>query len=296
MTASLFKLFCYLIRLLPVRLAGAIGAGIGRTAYLLDKRHREIALRNLRRIYPERDNGWRRHIARESFAELGRTMFELPHVFLRSKAFLQSRIDFDQKGLAEIRSHIESGNGVIFAGCHYANWELGAQIPSLCDLPSSQLYRTVRQPPLEKLMKAWRERFGNRLHSRNESIRWLPKALKDGNIVAVMIDQHISNGVPIPFLGHPANSTTMPAIYARKYGTPIFAGLFQRVGRDFRFRIDFKRVELPTTSDDADRDLIEYTRLISDSFADTIHSKPEQWLWVHRRWLFLDEKEAEGAQ
>ena len=296
MSALLFKLICQLMCLLPVRLAGAIGAGIGRIAYILDKRHRNIALGNLRRIYPGRDEAWRQRTARESFAELGRTMFELPHVFLRSKAFLRSRIDFDEKGLTEMRHCLESGQGVILAGCHYANWELGALIPSLCDLPSAQLYRTVRQKPLEELLKGWRERFGNRLHSRNESIRWLPKALKDGKIVGLMIDQHLSNGIPVPFLGHLAQSATTPALYARKHGTPIFSAIFKRIGHDFRFRIEFKRVDFPAATADTDRDLIEYTRITSDSFAEVIHERPEPWLWVHRRWLYLDEQEAGSAR
>ena len=295
MSALLFKLTCQLVRLLPVRLAGALGAGIGRLTYLLDRRHREIALRNLKRIYPDRDDSWHRLIAQESFAELGRTMLELPHVFLRSKEFLRSRIDVDQQGLAEMRQCLESGQGVIFAGTHYANWELGALIPSLFDLPSSQLYRTVRQKPLEELLKGWRERFGNRLHSRNESIRWLPKALKDGNIAGLMIDQHLSNGVPVPFLGHPAQSATTLALYARKHGTPVFSGLFRRIGRDFRFRIDFKRIDFPAATADADHDLVEYTRIIADSFAEVIHERPESWLWVHRRWLYLDEQETESS-
>jgi len=295
MLALLFKLACHLVCLLPVRLAGAIGAGIGRITYLLDKRHREITLYNLKRVYPERDEAWRRRIARESFAELGRTMFELPHVFLRSKAFLQSRIDVDQQGLSQVRHCLDSGQGVIFAGCHYANWELGALIPSLYDLPSSQLYRSVRQKPLEELLKGWRQRFGNKLHSRHESIRWLPKALKNGNIVGLMIDQHLSNGTPVPFLGHLAQSATTSALYARKHGTPIFSAIFQRIGRDFRFRINFKRIEFPAVSADADHDLVEYTRIISDSFAETIHQRPELWLWSHRRWLYLDEQEREST-
>lgn len=293
MSAFFFKLVCYLLRLLPVRLAGATGAGIGRLAYYLDKRHRRIALRNLKRIYPDRDMAWYSHTARESFAELGRTMFELPHVFLRSREFLLSRIEVD--GLDGARRCIDSGKGAIFTGCHYGNWELGALVLSLCGLPSDQLYRTVRQKPLDETLKAWRERFGNRLHSRHESIRWLPATLKKSNIVALMIDQHLSNGVPVPFLGHPANTTTMPAIYARKNGTPIFAGILHRIGRDFRFRATFRQVDFPIASDNQDQDLIDYTRILSDSFADAIHQRPELWLWVHRRWLYLDEKEAESA-
>ena len=74
------RLLFWGIRLLPVRLVGAIGAGIGRTAFFLFSRRRNIALKNLNRIYPDREEAWRKKVGRESFAELGRTMFELPHV------------------------------------------------------------------------------------------------------------------------------------------------------------------------------------------------------------------------
>lgn len=293
MSALLLKLVCHLIRLLPVRLAGALGAGLGRIAYYLDGRHRKIALRNLQRVYPVRGPAWRRHIARESFAELGRTLFELPHVFLRSREFLLSRIAIE--GLDEMHRCIDSGRGVILAACHYSNWELGALIPSLYGFPSEQLYRSLRQKPLEELLKGWRERFGNRLHPRHESMRWLPRALKQGKSVGVMIDQHISNGVAVPFLGHPASSTTLPAVYVRRHNTPVLAIILHREGRAFRFRAEFRQVDFPSAGDNADQDLIRYTEILSASLAESIHRRPEPWLWIHRRWLYLDEQEQGSA-
>jgi KDO2-lipid IV(A) lauroyltransferase len=294
MMAIIIKFLFYLVRLLPVRLAGAIGAGLGRVAYFLNARHRHIAMRNLTRVYPDKSGAWKRKISRESFAELGRTMFEIPHVFLRSREFLLSRIDYD--GIDEARAVIDSGQGAIFTCCHHSNWELSAQTLALLGYQPEQIYRTLRQHSLDILLKQWRERFGNILHSRSGSMRWLPKAIRTGQPVAVMVDQHLSNGVPVPFLGHPANSTTMPAVYARKYDTPVFAAILHRKGHDFRFRAEFRRIKFPEASDNVDQDLCDFTEAVYANYAEAIHQRPELWLWIHRRWLYLDEQEVEGAQ
>jgi len=294
MLAFFVKLIFYVIRLIPVRLAGAIGATMGRIAYFLDERHRNIALRNLKRIYPDKDQAWHKTTALASFAELGRTTFEMPHVFLRSKEFLKSRVEFD--GENEIHQAFGAGHGVIFVGFHFSNWELSAQTVSLLGQPCSQIYRPLRQQTLEEMLSCWRERFGNKLHSRDESIRWIPKTLKQGGILALLVDQHLSNGIPVPFLGHLAKSTIMPAVYARKNNTPVFSGILHRIGHDFRFRMEYRQISFPPASDNVDQDLCDFTEATYASFAEAIQQRPELWLWIHRRWLYLDEQEVEGGQ
>jgi len=287
--AFIIKALFYLVRFLPVRLAGAIGAGLGRMAYHIDGRHRDIAIRNLNRIYPQKGQAWKQRMSRESFAELGRTTFEMPHVFLRSKQFLTSRIEFI--GLDEVSQAHKEGHGVIFTACHLSNWEIGALSLSLADFPSNQMYRAIRQQPLDAFLKQCRERFGNQLHERRENMRWLPKTLKQGHSVSIMIDQHLSNGVPVPFLGHPARSTTLPAAYARRNSAALFAGIVHRIDHQFRFRIEFKRITLPEQHQDTEQDAIICTSALHEAYAIAIHQRPELWLWIHRRWLYLDEQE-----
>ncbi len=283
--ALLVKFICYLVRLLPVRLAGALGAGLGRAAWALDRRHRDIAMKNLDRVYPDRDKGWKRRIARESFAELGRTSLELPHVFLRSRNFLRSRIEVE--GEDAFREAMRRGKGVILTACHHSNWELGALSFSMLGYESDIIYRPLRQPAAERVLKDFRERFGAHFQSRHEGLRWLPRALKQGHSIAVMIDQHLSNGTPVPFLGHPANTTTLPAVFAGKYQTPVFGVMLHRIGHSFRFRLEFWPIPMPEAGDE-----VHAMQTVCDSFAPAIHQRPELWLWIHRRWLYLDEKEA----
>lgn len=293
MLAFFVKLMCYLVRLIPVRLVGAMGAGIGRIVYFLNKRHRNIALQNLKRVYPHKNHAWLKATALASFAELGRTTFEMPHVFLRSREFLKSRIEIE--GEDEVRQAFDAGHGVIFVGFHFSNWELTAQVPALFGYPCSQIYRPLRQQALEEMLRQWRERFGNTLHSRDESIRWIPRTIKQGNMLALMVDQHLSNGVPVPFLGHQARSTIMPAVYARKFNTPVFSGVLHRIGHDFRFRGEYRQISFPETTDNVDQDLCDFTEATYANYAVAVDQRPESWLWIHRRWLYLDEKKVAGA-
>jgi len=282
------RMLFWLIRLLPVRLAGAVGAGIGRTAYYLIARHRNIALNNLKRVYPDRDESWRRRIGRESFAELGRTMFELPHVFLRSKAFLLSRVEVE--GEEPFRMAMEQKRGVFVNACHHSNWELGGLMLSLLGYDSSIIYRPIKNPELEDYLKQCRERFGATVQSRFDGLRWLPKTLNRGGSIDVMVDQHMSQGIEVPFLGHPSSTTPLPATFAIRNQTPLFGVAIKRTGRSFRFHLTFWPINPPELTGDKEIDTQNIMGAITESFAPIIHERPELWLWIHRRWLLLDEQ------
>lgn len=289
MVGIIVKLLFYLIRLMPVRIAGATGAGIGRLFYRLDRRHRAIAIKNLQRIYPQKDAQWHHYTARESCAELGRTCFELPHVFLRSRAFLLSRIEIEGEEL--LQQALSHQQGAILTACHHSNWELGALTFSLLGYENDSLYRPIRQKPIDLFISRARSRFGSTLRSRDDGLRWIPKALKENHCICFMVDQHLSGGVPVPFLGHLARTTTLPASIHSKYGTPMLAVILHRIGTGFHFRLQFQAIELP---DDVNNQ-VDQLKVISDSFAPAIHARPELWLWIHRRWLYLDEQEREAA-
>lgn len=272
----------FLMRLLPVRWCGAMGAGLGRLLYQFDKKHQKTSLDNLALIYPEKDKGWHDHIARESFAELGRTLFELPHVFLRSRSFLRSRVTI--KGEAAFNEAMAKNQGMFLMASHHSNWELGGLMISLLNYNSSIIHSPLRQPALEAFLSACRCRFGAQLHARKEGLRWMPRALRQGRCAAIMIDQHQVNGMPIPFLGKNAMTTTLPAAFVYKYGTPIYSVILHRDQHDFRFCLEFKEIEVPEQGDDKDQNAYELMSHVNAYFSQEIHERPELWLWSHRRW------------
>lgn len=276
-----------IIRILPVRLVGGFGAGLGRLAFYFDQRHREIATRNITRIYPDKPREWRTRTARESFAELGRTMFELPHVFLRSRDSLKACVEVE--GEDELRAAMAEGKGVLVAACHHSNWELGALMFSVLGHPIEFFYRPLRQSAAEAYLKELRERFGAKLHARQEPVRWVLRALKNRACIALMIDQHIGDGMPVPFLGHMANTLTLPAVMAHRTDAPVLGVALHRIGHGFRFRLQFWRIPIPVAYRSEEDFTWQLSRNIADSFTPVIDSRPQMWLWSHQRWKLLEE-------
>ncbi len=281
----------YLVRLIPVRIAGALGAGLGRLAFYLVKRRRQIAVRNLTRIYPERNRRWRQRMARASFAELGRTILEIPHVFLRSKTFLQSRIEVEGKD--EFHAALARGKGVFIGAYHHSNWEMCGLMCSTLVSNLNCTYRPLKQPSFERFVKQGRERFGISMYPRQEGLRWLPRVLKQGHSVYILLDQHLSGGMPVPFFGHLANTTTVPAVFVYKHDTPVFGMALHRIGKDFRFRLQFWRIKMPAVTGDKKVDSYRMMHHIGKSFEPIIHQRPEMWLWSHQRWKLLEENAKE---
>ncbi|MFQ5355218.1 MAG: lysophospholipid acyltransferase family protein [Mariprofundaceae bacterium] len=281
----------WLIRLLPARIAGGLGAGLGRMGYLIDKRHREIALRNVQRVFPERDRSSQKRIARESFAELGRVIFEMPHVFLRSEDFIRSCLHIS--GSDHLRKAANLGKGVIVIGCHQANWEMGAMVPALLGYTSHNMYRSIRPKAADDHLRQWRSRFGTIMHARLDSSIWISRALKLNSCVGFMLDQHVSEefGIAAPFMGHPASTTIFPAQLAMKRGIPIVPITAFRRGRGFQFDIRIHPMIRPDREDleaGKENTILKLTTRANQVLGDAIQKQPECWLWSHRRWRTLE--------
>jgi len=285
-SAGIRTLF-WLLRMLPARWAGALGAGLGRLCFALLRRHRVIAITNLKRIYPQQAPAWHADMARRAFAELGRTSLELPHVFLRSRAFLRSRVDVVNEHL--MQQAMASGEGAFVAACHHCNWELGGLMLSLLGYDTTVIYRPAKYPALERYLKQCRERFGASMQSRWEGLRWLPKTLKRGSAIAIMVDQHMSQGLQVPFMGHMANTTPLPATFHIRQQTPIIGVSLKRKGSSFHFTLEFHPVDLPALSDNKERDAYHIMRQVCASFTPIINERAELWLWIHRRWYILEQ-------
>lgn len=280
--------FAKILALVPARALGALGAGIGRAAWLVDKRHRAIARRNLARAFPEL--GWhaRERIGREAFAELGRSVMELAHVYTKPKDWLMARIDL--VGHGRVIEALTARRGAILCAAHHGNWELGALAFSMLGWPIHIPYRPLNQRQLDAWVLAARTRFGARFHPRDGAARALLKALREGEAVALMVDQHIT-GEPVPFFGHLALTTTLPALLHQRTGAPLFGVMLMRNGKSFRFRLVFWPIEAPKGASP-----VEIMRIVSDEFARRIRKKPEDWLWAHQRWAWIERMSPEAAE
>ncbi|HSB61950.1 MAG TPA: hypothetical protein VLI67_09530, partial [Vicinamibacteria bacterium] len=113
-----------LLRLLPRRAMLALGEAAGRAAFRLDRRHRAVALDNVRAAFPGIAPEEALRIVEGSFTFFGRYLFDLLSCL---PAFPRERMaGFEHVGLEHVDAAYAAGRGVLFFTGHFGGWELMA--------------------------------------------------------------------------------------------------------------------------------------------------------------------------
>lgn len=273
---------------LPASWLDAAGYLLGHGYYYLDKRHRAITLRNLARVFPEKPKKERQALAKKAFIQNGRTVMEIPLVFERSKTYLLSHVQIE--GEAILKEALAEKKGVFLMAAHFSNWELMGLLPSMLDYETSTIYRALNQKGFDAYTFASRTRFGTHMFSRKQGLRWLLNALKQNHCVIVALDQHMGAGagIRVPFLGHVASTTQLPAPFVHRHQTPMVGMALERINGSFQFKLRFWRIQTPQITSDKMHDEVAVMTAACKSFDEVIKTHPEQWLWMHRRWRALE--------
>ena len=114
-------------------------------------------------------------------------------------------------------------------------------------------------------------------------MRALIKGLENREHLGMLIDQKYNEGVLVPFLGQDAMTTDAPAALAIRFKVPIVPARVERMSGAY-FRVTVLPPMLVPDTGDIEADKKRLTEDINELFSDWIVDRPEQWLWLHRRW------------
>ena len=146
------------------------------------------------------------------------------------------------------------------------------------------LYRSANNPYVEKLLINMRSEMGGTRHPKSiGGVRALIKGLENRDNVGMLIDQKYNEGVSDPFLGLAAMTTAAPAALAIRFKVPIVPARVERMSGAY-FRVTVLPPMLVPDTGDIEADKKRLTEDINKLFSDWIVDRPEQWLWLHRRW------------
>jgi KDO2-lipid IV(A) lauroyltransferase len=99
----------------------------------------------------------------------------------------------------------------------------------------------------------------------------------------MLVDQKMNDGIEARLFGLPAMTAPAAAAFALRFRCPVIPGHSERIG-PARFRLVCDPpLNLPDTGDRT-ADLAALTQAINDRLEAWIRARPEQWLWLHRRW------------
>jgi KDO2-lipid IV(A) lauroyltransferase len=274
----------WLFRFLPLSLGILIGGMLGGFAYFILPRERNRALEHLAIAFPsEMSLPERRRVARRCFQNLGKNAVELVN-FPRLKRDLDRMITVE--GRAFLDETLARGNGLIWITGHLGNWELMACYMAHKGYPFRVVAREIYEERLNRLLLRFRKEAAVRVILRDSpsSGRQLLRALKDGEVVGMLIDQDAQvKGVMADFFGRKANTPAGAAILARRRSIPVLAGFIHRVS-DRRHRIVIHPPMEIIETNDTDLDIVVNTERFNRVLEQHIREDPEGWVWMHRRW------------
>lgn len=278
----------WLLKRVPISLAGPLGRWIGSLAFRFSHESRSRAVANLSRI----GGGalgldTRRHLAHRVFQNLGRTLVD---TFIASRLGTSRAISaLNVEGTEALTRRFEElsadGHGVIVVSAHLGNWELEGGLLGHC-YPGQAvcIARRYERRYQQRLIHRMRAGIGTPLRYQDESMRELLRILKGGGLVGMLPDLDIRRvqGIHLPFLGSPAHTSTAPAQLAIATNARIQTVFVVRTVRGYS-------VELGQTIDpgelkDASDPVLAITRRWSAALERAICTHLEQWVWMHDRW------------
>ena len=275
-----------ILGILPRPLAIASGRAIGRIVYSLPGKLRRTGERNLEIAFPEISDGEKQRLLRGCFESLGRLLAEFSQFPRMTAARLSQIIEYDQRGLADLRQAEKEGRGVIFLTGHLGAWEVLSFGWSALEYPISFLVRPIDNARIENWVERVRTRFGNVAIDKKSAARQALRVLRQKGTLGILSDLNTQpfEGVFVPFFGRLACTNAGIATLALKTDAvviPTCAVWDAKRGKYF-FHGD-PQVELVRTGDHQ-RDVEINTANFAAGMERMIRLYPDQWLWIHKRW------------
>jgi KDO2-lipid IV(A) lauroyltransferase len=283
------RLIVALVRAVPLDVGVNVSARAWRLIAPYDRRHQR-ALDNLAIAFPEKSPREREQIALAMWENLGRVMAETMQIDRiiadPSRIEIVSRTTYDR-----YRNKLGAAVGV---SLHMGNWELAIWPFTLAGNNPAAVYRTVKNPYVDKYLRDLRRDLypggllgkggiDGSIEEGQRTARLIMDFVRKGGRLGLVCDLHDRTGLPVPFFGRPAKSVTIPAMIARRVGARIWMSRCLRVGKQSRFQIELKELKVPRTASQAD-DIKWITAAMQRQFEAWIREAPEQWSWNNRRW------------
>jgi Kdo2-lipid IVA lauroyltransferase/acyltransferase len=270
-----------LLRALPHEGARAVGAALGSLAYRVDRRHREVALRNLALALPELDAAGRERLTRDCFRHFGVALTDLVSSSRFDPVEVCSR--FTYEGWEHLDEAAAAGKGVFLLTAHLGLWEIAALPVGLYKGPLHVVARPADNPHLERELRHLRERFGNRVIHKHGAARPMLQAIRGGGRLAILIDQRVQakEGIQLPFFGRPAWTTPILARMSLRTGAPV-AAVFTFAEPKGRYHLVVRPPIHP--EGEGEEAVAALTQRYLDLIEAEIRARPAAWLWMHRRW------------
>ncbi len=243
-------------------------------------RSNKISYLNLSKAIPKLSEAEKVKTIKTMWNNYGKTLAE--YVFIKnyriSKKFNKKIIIKNQDELENIK---KNSSPVIFISGHFNNFELMALHLERSGINLAAIYRPLNNIFLNPIMEYIRKSYicRNQIKKGISGTKDLLKLFKEGNSVALMIDQRVSEGIKSKLFNNDALTTTIPAQFVKKFNAKIVPIYIER-NLENKFTIEInKSIEFSQNET-----LESITLKLNEILEKMILKNPDQWIWTHNRW------------
>ena len=265
---------------LPLGLLHAAGTALGWLIFLASRRYARRMRENLQSSGLCADTNDCRILLRQSIAEAGKSVAELPAIWLRPQHQVLQLVR-ECHGWEHVEAALQQGHGLILLSPHMGCFEI-AGVYSGARLPLTVLYRPPRMQSLEPLMLEGRTKGNVRLATTDiKGVRALARALKRGEVVGILPDQVPGNGEGVwaDFFGRPAYTMTLVGRLAESTGAAVLLTFAERLPRGRGYRLWYEPLPAPLT-----RDKAQSAAALNAAIETLVRKYPAQYLWSYNRY------------
>lgn len=279
--ALLVILFILLVGLIPFFLLYPFSDFVRWMLHSVFGYRRRVVEQNLADTFPERSSREIKKLTWKFYRNLSDVLIEGIKAFTMTRRQIRTRHKVLNPEVA-ITYH-QKNRSIIAVPSHYGNWEWGSMSGAL-QLPQNYvvLYKPLQNKWIDKYTRWSRSKYRGNLVSIYHTRKIFEDYQAKNSIFIMASDQSPSKpgkAIWVNFLGRDTAFLHGPEQYAKMYDLPVVFVDIQRVRRGF-YELTLKLItDKPQETSDG-----EITQQYAHLLEEAILSKPENWLWSHRRW------------
>ncbi|MCQ1856596.1 lauroyl-Kdo(2)-lipid IV(A) myristoyltransferase [Haemophilus sputorum] len=273
-------LFLVLFAYVPFRVRDKLAAWLGKRVYhYLKKRNKKQyhrALVNLRYCFPNWSEAKREETIEAMFVTVAQTMLGIGEIALRSVKHLQQRSEFS--GLEHLTQVKAEGKNIILLVPHTWSIDASGIVLHTYGMPMVSMYNPHRNALVDWLWNVTRERFGGKMHTRQNGIKPFLNDVRQGNMGYFLPDEDFGEALSVYADLFATEKATLPGLnkmakVAKAEVIPMFATYDAEKGKyvmEILPPIHFDGTEQQSAR--AMNEVVEYF----------VEKDPKQYVWILR--------------
>lgn len=276
----------YLISKLPLKVLYLFSDIIFFLNYYVVAYRENVITQNLKNSFPEKTEKEIRQIKKKFYLNFSDYLVETVKSFTISET--ESRVRMQHINQQVFHDAKAEGKNVIMLAGHVFNWEwINAMARFIPQDHCHPVYRKVNNDFWENQMRKVRSRFGNEALEANEVILNIFRSKNDGNSAYMFVaDQtphfsHVTYGLEFlnqrtpAFIGYDKLATRMDLAF-------IYCEM-KKVKRGY-YQVNYHRI-YPDGEKFTENEVVrKFHKLLEN----TLHKRPDNYLWSHRKWKYQD--------